>query len=252
MRLGLLLPLLVLSAMLKAQILFDMGQYRNLGYTSYGFNNDFENVTIGVARRDYIHKIKREIVGLLDVSLPLSDHFLTRHAVRKGFQIEAWKKNEYKIQFMFASSSVVREIPFYKWHDVTAEFSLVPGIYRPKYTIALDLRCEIIALRYRKCLSDSVKDADPTAKKRWDEPFYPVGKAGIMFGLNFKRMVFYVKTGYERKPTPSNPLIISKTLPAYFLNIIPAYFVFGFGYKFGTKPFSQPKTNTFPEKAQPK
>jgi hypothetical protein len=244
-----LLILALISLTLKSQVLFNMGEYRNLAYTSAGFNNSFENVTIGIARRDYIKKIKREVIGVLDVSLPLSPNFFTRRSVRKGFQVDLWKKNDYKIPFMFASSSVAREDRYYKYHDATAEFSIAPGIFRKRYTLALDLRCEMIAIRYRHCINDSLSDADPRAQKHWTFPWYAIGKAGIVGGLNLDRFVMYIKMGYERKPINSLNLNIPKYIPADVLNLVPAYLVIGFGYKFGTKPLEQPKPGTLPENA---
>src|ERR1700738_4728547 len=78
---------LVFSTKVKAQVLFNMADYRNFAYTTAGYNGYFANVTIGIARRDYSRLFKREIIGILDVSLPLSNHFFTRHSVKKGFQV---------------------------------------------------------------------------------------------------------------------------------------------------------------------
>lgn len=215
----------------NAQVLFNMGGYRNLAYVSSGFNANFENVTFGIARRDYVKLIKREVIGLLDASLPLSHNFFTRHAIRKGFQIDVYKKNNFKIPFMFASTSIVREDRYIKYHDVTAEFSITPGIYTQKYSLALDVRYELIAFRFKKYRSDYfVNDGkhsiNPNEKKHWERPFYSIAKVGIMAGINLKHFVAYIKTGYERLPLDAKK----------FNDVLPGYAVIGVGYKFGTRP----------------
>ncbi len=220
----------------NAQVLFNMGNYRNLAYTSTGFNENFENITIGIARRDYVKLIKREVIGLLDASLPLSHHFFTRHAVRKGFQIDVYKKNDFKIPFMFASTSIVREDRYIKYHDITAEFSITPGIYTQKYSLALDIRYELIAFRLKKYHSnyfvdDGKHNINPNEKRHWECPLYSIAKVGIMAGINLKQFVAYIKTGYERLPLDAKK----------FNDVLPGYAVIGVGYKFGKKPFEVPK-----------
>lgn len=220
------LSLLSLGFDCKAQLLFNIGDYRNLAYASTGYNGAFENYTIGIARRDYIKFIKREVVGVLDLSLPITNNFFTRHGVRKGFQIELFMKENLKIPFMFASSSIVRENRFFKYHDITAEFTLAPGIYTLRYSLALDLRYELIAFRYKKYRADYLNEIDPGAKNHWEEPYYSIAKVGIMAGVNLKRFVIYIRTGYERNPISTR-------------NYVPGYALIGFGYKFGTKPFKK-------------
>lgn len=208
----------------KAQILFNMDNYRNLAYTSIGYTGAFDNTTIGIARRDSIKLIKREVIGILDVSLPVTDRFFTNHTVRKGFQLNVYKKDFFRVPFMFASSSIIRENHLYKYDDITAEFGFVPGIYQVKYTIALDFKYELIAFRHEKFKPNYLRQLNPQAKNHWEEPMVNIGKIGIVAGLNLKRFVIYFKTGYEGNPIPKS-------------NLLPLYALGGFGYKFGTKPF---------------
>lgn len=220
------ISLLSLCFYCKGQVLFDLGEYRNLAYVSTGYNGAFENYTIGIARRDYIRLIKREVVGVLDLSLPITNNFFTRHGVRKGFQMELYKKENLKIPFMFASSSIVRENRFFKYHDITAEFTLAPGIYTTRYSLALDMRYELIVFRYKKFRGDYLNEVDPQAKNHWEKPYYSIAKVGIMGGLNLKRMVIYIRSGYERNPISTR-------------NYVPGYALIGFGYKFGTRPMKK-------------
>ena len=207
----------------SAQILFDIGDYRNLSYISTGYNSAFENITIGIARRDYVKLIKREVIGVLDISLPITNHFFTRHAIRKGFQMNLCNKGNFKIPFIFASSSIVRENHFYKFHDITAEFTIAPGIYTKKYSLGFDIRYELIIFRLTKYTNAYLQEINPDARRHWENPYYSIAKVGVMAGINLKHFVLYIKSGYERNP------IITK-------NYFPGYILFGFGYKFGTKP----------------
>ena len=207
----------------ESQILYDMSNYRNVVYTASGYTGAFENVTIGIARRDYVKLIKKEVIGILDVSLPVSNQFFTRHAIRKGFQIELYQKNNFKIPFMFASTSIVRENKYIKYHDITGEFAIAPGFYTPKYTLALDLRYEIILFRLTKYTPLYIQDIDPEAKRHWEEPYYSIAKLGITAAINFNRFVASIRTGYERNPTSNKKQV-------------PIYVTLGFAVKFGSKP----------------
>lgn len=214
--------LVSLSFQLKAQLLFNMGNYRNIAYTSLGYSTFFGNATIGIARREYFRLIKRELIGILDVSLPLSDIYFTKQVIRKAFQLNLYENNRFKIPFCFASSSILRKDSFFKYHDITAEFIFNPGIYSEKYTIALDVRYELIVFRHIKYSQLYRQEINSKAMNNWVNPIFSVYKLGIIGGLNFKKWVFYLKAGYER-----NPITFNKNFPAYF--------VFGLGFKFGTK-----------------
>ena len=207
----------------KSQVLFKMGDYRNLTYSSAGYNGSFGNVTFGIARRDYIRVIKKEVIGILDVSIHITNQFFTRHVVKKGLQINLYKNKTFKIPFTFASSSIVRQNSLFKYHDVTSEFTLNPGIYNEKFTLAFDLKYELILFRYIKYSQQYRQNIDSNAVNHWTQPLFDVFKFGVVGGLNFKRWVVYMKTGYERNPFS-------------FKKYIPGYIVLGFGFKFGTKP----------------
>ncbi len=201
-----------------------MGNHRNFTFGTVGYNGAFPNVLIGIARRDYIRVIKKEVIGILDLSLPISEHFFTRHVLRKGFQLDLYKHKSYKIPFMFATSSISRRDPNKHFTDITAEFTINPGIYHGKYTIAFDWKYELIAFRYSKFAPNYVNSDGVKPKNKFSHPPYDDFKIGVIGGYNIKNMTFYLKTGYER-----NPFRLKSYLPGYIL--------VGFGYKFGEKPF---------------
>ena len=209
-------------------MLFKMDDYRNFIYSSVGYNGAFGNATIGIARREYFRFIKKEVIGIIDISIPITNDFFTKHVIRKAFQLDLYTNGKYRIPFVFASSSILRQDQFYKIEDITAEFTINPGIYKEKYTIALDCRYEVVAFRHTKYTEQYKHDVDSKAVNHWSEPLFGVVKFGVIGGLNFKRLSVYMKTGYEE-----NPFSLNKYIPGYIL--------LGIGYKCGTKPMKKPK-----------
>lgn len=210
----------------KAQLLFDMGSYRNLLYTSGGYNGAFSNITIGAARRDFFRLAKKEVIGILDISIPLSNRFFTKQVIKKGFQFDVCKYGYFRLPLTFASSSIIRHDSWVHYHDITAELTLNPGIYTARYTLALDCRSELIVFRRIKYSPLYKHDVNSKAVNHWSEPGFDIFKFGIIGGLNFRRLAVYVKTGYERNPMPLK-------------NYIPGYIVAGLGFKCGTKPMKE-------------
>ena len=211
---------------LRSQVLFDIKDYRNLAYLSVGYNGAFPGVLIGIGKRDYVRLIKREVIGIFDLSLHVSEHFFTRHVLRKGFQMDLYSKNKYRIPFMFATSSISRGDFVKKITDITAEFTVNPGLYLDKYTLALDCKYELIAFRYTRYAPNFLNPDGTKPKNHYSTPPYDAFKIGIVTGLNFKRLTVSLKTGYEK-----NPFTIK--------NYLPGYIVMGIGFKFGTKPFEK-------------
>jgi hypothetical protein len=220
--------LVLISFVSEAQSLFKMSSYRNYIYASGGYNGSFGNATVGIARRDSFRLIKKEVIGIIDISVPISNQFFTKHLIRKAFQFDLYANEKYRIPFVFASSSILRKNQFYKIEDITAEITINPGIYREKYTLALDLRYELVVFRHIKYSKQYLHDVDNKALNHWNEPLFDILKFGVVGGLNFKRVAIYMKTGYEE-----NPFSFKK----YF----PGYVVLGVGYKYGTKPMKKEK-----------
>ena len=214
--------LILVSFTCKAQLLFNMNDYRNLVYSSGGYSGGFSNITVGIARREYIRRIKKEVIGIVDISLPVSNQFFTKYFIKKGFQFDLYKNKDLRLPFTFASSSIERQNEFFKYHDITAEFTINPGIYKEKYTLALDCRYELIVFRHIKYSQQYKNDIDSKASNHWTRPLYDILKVGIIGGLNIKKLVVYIKTGYERNPSVTN--------------YIPGYIIVGIAFKCGTKP----------------
>ena len=217
---------LLFSSHGKAQVLFNIGEYRNMIYVSSGYNGSFTNITTGVGRRDYIKLIKREVVGVLDGSFHVSDLFFTRYSIRKGIQFDLYQKDWFRLPFMFASTSIVRHDKYLKLHDITAELSIAPGIYKKNYTLALDCRYEFIAFRFEKYTRLYHQQINNDVHTHWEYPHYSIGKIGVFAGINLKQFTFYTKFGYERNPFSGT-------------NYLPGYVLLGVGYKCGTKPFKK-------------
>lgn len=220
--------LVLVSSVSEAQLLFKMDEYRNFVYSSVGYNGSFSNATFGIARREYFRLIKKEVIGIIDISVPISNQFFTKHVLRKAFQLDLYENKNFHIPFIFASSSISRQNQFYKLSDITAEFTINPGIYKEKYTLALDLRYEVVVFRHIKYSEQYKHDVDSKAVNHWTNPLFDIFKFGVVGGLNYKRVAIYMKTGYEE-----NPFSFKK----YF----PGYIVLGIGYKCGTKSMKKEK-----------
>lgn len=213
---------LVFSFRNEAQVLSTFTPYRNVTYVSAGVNNSFANTTIGIARVDYVKLVRKQVIGLLDISLPITNKYFTRRSVRKGFQFDIINKDNFRVPLLIASSSIFRESKFYKVHDVTLEVAFSPSFSKGKYYFALDLRYEFILFRHYKYSQLYLNEINPTAKSHWEQPNNSIGKAGIVCGVDLKKWFFQFKCGYEKYPSAIHQLI-------------PAYVVLGGGFKFGSK-----------------
>lgn len=218
-----LLFFLLIGFAIKCQVLSNFGSYRNVSYIHTGMDNGFANTTLGIARIDKFRFSKRKIIGLLDISLPISNRFFTRRSVRKGFQIDLMNNNYFRLPLCVASSSIFRKNRYFRVHDLTLELALSPGIYKQKYYIALDVRYEIILFRHYHYSQTYLSEINPSAKNHWEQPNKGIGKYGIVCGVDFKRYYLQFKCGYEKYPSTIDQLF-------------PAYGVVGAGFKFGTKP----------------
>src|ERR1041385_9232218 len=211
---------ILIGSFIRGQVLCDMYPYRNVTYINSGLNNGFANTTIGIARTEYIKCIDKKIIGILDISLPVTDMFFTRRLIRKGLQLELINKNNFKLPFLIASSSIFRRDEYLKIHDVTLETALSPGIYRKNFFFALDLRYEIIFLRHFAYSQLYLSESNSTAKKHWEEPYNNIAKIGLIVGLDQKKYFLQFRCGYEKYPSVVQQLI-------------PAYLVISGGLKFG-------------------
>jgi hypothetical protein len=213
---------ILIGSFVRGQVLCDMYPYRNVTYINTGLNNAFANTTIGIARSEYLKCINKKIIGILDISLPVTDLFFTRRSIRKGLQLDLINKNDFKLPFLIASSSIFRRDDYLKIHDVTLETAFSPGIYKKHFFLALDLRYEIIFFRYYvySKLYQSEKNSLP--KNHWEEPNNSIAKIGLICGLDLKNYFLQFRCGYEKYPSVVHQLI-------------PAYMVISGGLKFGSK-----------------
>ncbi len=231
MKYFILLFVLLISLRSKSQVLTDMGSYRNIFQSSISYTGSFSNTTFGIARREYFKLIHREIIGILDVSFPVNNHFFTKHILKKGFQVDLVQKGNFRLPFTFASASIARKNDLFKFLDFTAEFNLNPGYYHKRFYVALDLKYEMIAFRYTKYSQEYRDKVDNKAHNHCNRPSYDAFKIGFISGINFNKWTIYIKTGYEKNPFTIN-------------NYIPGYLTFGGGYKFGQKPFKNKNTTS--------
>ena len=187
-------PLIVLllfsSVKLKAQLLTELGEHHNQFFIGSGYTESFGNLTYGINHKRYFKRLKKQIVGILDFTSPLSEHYFTRFIFRKGFQLDLYEKNNFKLPMAIVTSSVKKKLYFFGFHDIFTDLYLLPGIYRQKFTVAADLSCKFILLH--KVHHDH-PNSDPNQKVHRENI-----SAGIILARNFNRFSFIFRGGFQQ------------------------------------------------------
>lgn len=154
------------SVTTKAQLYTNLGEHHNQFFIGAGYYNSFSNVTYGFNHVRYFKIIKRDITGILDFSSPLSTQYYTRFIFRKGFQIDTYKKNDFKIPLAIITSSIRKNLALFSLHDIVTNVSVLPGIYKEKYTFAGDISADFLLFRKTHLKDSVIKRArlNPSAK----------------------------------------------------------------------------------------
>jgi len=77
----------VLYTSVKAQLVTNLGEHHNQFFVGSGYSDSFGNIIYGLNHTRYFKKLKRNISGIIDFSLPLNVRDYTRFVFRKGFQV---------------------------------------------------------------------------------------------------------------------------------------------------------------------
>ncbi|HXB41192.1 MAG TPA: hypothetical protein VNZ49_11670 [Bacteroidia bacterium] len=222
--------LLSVSFGLRAQLLTNLGQYRNQLFVNTGYYLSFANYSVGWFHNEHVKFLKRDVAGILDFSFPISNNFYTRFVFRKGFQANIWQDSTWRIPVAIIGSSDKVITSLFRIHNFVTDFFFNPGIYKRKYTIALDLDYKVIWFsHYHKTAS-----TDPSAAPKPDK-IHAKFAAGMAFGLNYKRFTYLIRTGYQQTAdVEKNPYSF--------------YAVLQFGYNCNFKTRKPPETKPAEEK----
>lgn len=179
----------------SAQLLNNLGEYRNQLFLNSGYYLSFGNYSVGWIHKEHPKFLKRDIAAIIDFSFPLSDTSHTKFVFRKGFQTNLVKNETWRLPIALIGSSdkVVTHIT--RIHNFVTDLFFNPGIYKKRYTVALDLDYKVIWFSHNKELRG------PTPAYQNNNRLAHVHSkvaAGLALGLNSKRFTYLIRGGYQQ------------------------------------------------------
>ena len=192
---GLMLSL-VFCISVKAQLVTNLGEHHNQFFVGSGYSDSFGNITYGLNHTRYFKKLKRNISGIIDFSLPLNINYYTRFVFRKGFQFDVFKKYNFKLPVAIISSTVRKHLSLFDFHEIITELCVLPGIYTDKYTIAADLSANFIWLDRVHYNAAYYRDNNQIKPNTNHEKVNI--KTGIVLAYTIKRFSFIFKGGFQQ------------------------------------------------------
>jgi len=187
----------------SAQLLTNLGEYRNQVFLNSGYYLSFPNYSLGWIHSEHWKFIKRDVSSILDVSLPYSQTFYTKFVFRKGLQTNIWANETWRIPIAVIGSSDKIATHLFRIHNFVTDFFLNPGIYKKGYTIALDLDYKVIWFSHTKEIGNVSAGTQNNNNNNNIHTKFAVGAA---LGLNYKRFTYLIRGGYQENPaTEKNP-----------------------------------------------
>jgi hypothetical protein len=80
----------------------------------------------------------------------------------------------------------------FRIHDFVTDLFVCPGIYKPRYTLALDLDYRVIWFSHIKRTADNAPNNVP------QEHIHSKIAAGVAAGLNYARFTYLIRLGYQQ------------------------------------------------------
>jgi hypothetical protein len=180
----------------SAQLLTNLGEYRNQVFLNSGYYLSFANYSVGWIHNEHVKFIKRDVAGILDFSFPYSDTSHTKFVFRKGFQTNIWANETFRLPIALISSSDKVVTHLTRIHNFVTDFFFNPGIYRKFYTVALDLDWKVIWFTHHKEIhASTAPDPNSNVLSRAHSKF----AAGLALGLNYKRFTYLLRGGYQER-----------------------------------------------------
>lgn len=181
---------------MRAQLYTRLGQKHNQFFVGSGYSNSFINLDYGLNHSRYFKRLKRDVIGILDFSTPLSYNCYTRFVFRKGFQFNIFQKNNFCLPMAIISSTVKKHLSLFNLHDIVTGVYLLPGIYTDKYTIAADLSVNFLV--YNKVHFNSEAPPPPNNQRPFIKPEKVNISLGIVVAYNLQRFSFIAKGGFQQ------------------------------------------------------
>ena len=192
-----LLIIVVIGSSFKAsaQLLTNLGEYRNQVFLNSGYYLSFGNYSVGWIHNERIKFLKRDVAGIIDFSFPISNTSYTKFVFRKGFQTNIWANDKFRIPVALISSSDKVVTNLARIHNFVTDFFFNPGIYKKKYTIALDLDYKVIWFSHNKEINTQAN-----APENSNHPSRVRTKfaMGLALGFNYKRFTYLIRGGYQQ------------------------------------------------------
>lgn len=184
---------LLLSSVSKGQLLTNLGQYRNQLFVNTGYYLSFANYSLGWFHKEHINFLKRDVASILDFSFPISQNFYTKFVFRKGLQANIWQDSTWRVPLAIVGSSDKVITHLFRIHDFVTDVFLNPGIYKRRYTIALDLDYRVIWFSHYKQTNN-----DPNPLPNLPHHIRSRVALGVALGLNHKRFTYLLRSGYQQ------------------------------------------------------
>lgn len=183
---------------MSAQLFTRNSEYHNQIFVGPAYTQSFANITYGINHWRYFKIIKREVVGILDFSSPISPQYYTRFVFRKGFQLDVYKKKDFRLPIAFVGSSVHKNLHLISLHDIITDLYFLPGLYRKKYTIAGELNLKVLWLQNAHIDPEYYRQAEGT-----NPPPDPKNNrlhlsVGFALSYNLKRFSLLFRGGYQQ------------------------------------------------------
>jgi hypothetical protein len=171
------------------------GEHHNQFFIGAGYSESFNNISYGFNHVRYFKRIKRDVVGILDFSSPLSHRYYTRFIFRKGFQVDLYRKNNFKLPISVITSSVKTHLSLFSFHDIITNITFLPGFYRKEYTFAAEASLKVEWFHRKKLSPEYFKQTDinPDLKHH-----YLNVSIGGVFAYNVKRFSFIGRAGFQQ------------------------------------------------------
>jgi hypothetical protein len=179
----------------SAQLLTNLGEYRNQVFLNSGYYLSFGNYSLGWIHSERWKLIKRDIAGILDFSFPFSDTSHTKFVFRKGFQTNIWANDKFRLPIAIISSSDKVVTNLLRVHNFVTDFFFTPGIYKKGYTIALDLDYKVIWFSHKKERDPHLPQQNNNRLAHARTKF----AAGVALGLNYHRFTYLIRGGYQER-----------------------------------------------------
>lgn len=155
---------------------------------------------IGIGQVDSIKRIKKNIFGFIDISLPLENRNYTNLLIRKGFQFIVLNRKQYFVPIVFSSTSVFHHNNLGKRHDLTAEIDFLPSLKYKQFVFSNFFGIEMFVFNKVKPADHSNNHPPNSDKPHWSKTNLFIPKIGYNIQFNARRLVYNLKFCVEKNP----------------------------------------------------